>query len=453
MGSTPESALKEIRRDGGPREPALPLLDDVADLPAILRVASLQRQSWWRWLLPPAILLCIVGVAFMPWQQSVSGTGRVVAYDPLERMVTLQSPLAGRVQRAHVVEGQVVKRDQLLFEIVDNDPNLLSNLRLQRDEVVRRREATSNRIAEVTALIEEQQRSLAESLAAARQRIAAAEIAAETARLQFDRIKDLYENRFGLASQRDYELALLSQRSTAAELESARAAYRQREADGSAAISVSRASRESARSDLAAASQAVTQLDIQINQTSMQRVFAPRDGIVFRVQANEGSFLSPRSALCSIIPETDSRMVEVWLDGNDMPLAFGRSTNTVTGEVRPGSEVRVQFEGWPAIAIIGPYRSPRGTFGGEVVLVDPLDNGKGKFRVLVAPKPDVIENGAPPRLEEWPPPRKLRQGVRAQAWVLAAQVPLWYEAWRLLNGFPANPAEEDPDKFEASLTR
>lgn len=443
----------KARSDGAPRDPALPLLDDVAELPAILRVASLQRQSWWRWLLPPAILMCLVAVAFMPWQQSVSGSGRVVAYDPLERLVTVEAPLAGRVQRAHVVEGQKVLRNQLLFEIVDNDPNLLTNLRLQRDEVVRRREASSNRIAEVTALIEEQQRSLAESLEAARQRIAAAEIAAETARLQFERIKDLYENRFGLASQRDYELSLLGQRSTAAELESARAAYRQREADGNAAISVSRANRESARSDLASAAQAVTQLDIQISQTSMQRVFAPRDGIVFRVQANEGSFLSPRSPLCTIIPETESRMVEVWLDGNDMPLAYGRSTNSASGEVRAGSDVRIQFEGWPAIALVGPYRSPRGTFGGEVVLVDPLDNGKGKFRVLVAPKPDLIENGGAPRPELWPPPAKLRQGVRAHAWVLAAQVPLWYEAWRLLNGFPANPAEGDPDKFEASVTR
>lgn len=453
MVRNPEPAPRNLRRDGDVRDPALPLLDDVAELPAILRVAGPRRQNWARWLLPPAILLCFIAVAFMPWQQSVSGSGRVVAYDPLERLVTVEAPLAGRVQRSYVVEGQSVKRQELLFELVDNDPNLLANLRLQREEVGRRREAASNRLAEVTVVIEEQQRSLTESLEAARQRIAAAEIAADTARLQFDRIKDLFENRFGLASQRDYELALLARRSTDAELESARAAYRQREADGNAAISVSRANREAARADLASAAQAVTQLDIQVSQTSMQRVFAPRDGIVFRVQANEGSFLSPRSPLCTIIPETDSRMVEVWLDGNDMPLAYGRSTNAVSGEVRPGSDVRVQFEGWPAIALIGPYRSPRGTFGGEVVLVDPLDNGKGKFRVLVAPKPDLIEGDGPPRPELWPPGKKLRQGVRAQAWVLAAQVPLWYEAWRLLNGFPANPAADDPDKFEAQLTR
>ncbi|MEI6541633.1 MAG: hypothetical protein WCO86_19235 [Planctomycetota bacterium] len=28
------------------------------------------------------------------------------------------------------------------------------------------------------------------------------------------------------------------------------------------------------------------------------------------------------------------------------------------------------------------------------------------------------------------------QGVRANGWVLLEQVPLWFEVWRQLNGFP-----------------
>jgi hypothetical protein len=68
-----------------------------------------------------------------------------------------------------------------------------------------------------------------------------------------------------------------------------------------------------------------------------------------------------------------------------------------------------------------------GTFGGKVVSVDATDNGRGKFRVLIRPD----ESDAP-----WPIDRFLRQGVRANGWVLLDQVPLWFEVWRQLNGFP-----------------
>jgi hypothetical protein len=36
----------------------------------------------------------------------------------------------------------------------------------------------------------------------------------------------------------------------------------------------------------------------------------------------------------------------------------------------------------------------------------------------------------------WPSDRFLRQGVRANGWILLERVPLWYEVWRRLNGFP-----------------
>jgi hypothetical protein len=96
--------------------------------------------------------------------------------------------------------------------------------------------------------------------------------------------------------------------------------------------------------------------------------------------------------------------------------------------------VRVQFEGWPAIQFIGWPSVARGTFGGEVVLIDPTDDGTGRFRVLVAPKPDVVDDGT--EVVEWPGTRWLRQGVQVNGWVLLQRVPLWFEIWRQLNGFP-----------------
>jgi hypothetical protein len=101
----------------------------------------------------------------------------------------------------------------------------------------------------------------------------------------------------------------------------------------------------------------------------------------------------------------------------------------------PGSLVRLQFEGWPAIQFMGWPSVAVGTFGGEVIAVDATDDGQGRFRIVVAPD---AEDAA------WPGTRWLRQGVRTKAWVLLRQVPLWSEIWRQLNGFPPVVADAEP---------
>jgi hypothetical protein len=114
--------------------------------------------------------------------------------------------------------------------------------------------------------------------------------------------------------------------------------------------------------------------------------------------------------------------------------------------VIPGSPVRLQFEGWPAIQFVGWPSVAIGTFGGEVVFVDAAGDPSGKFRVVVAPSPDVVMRDGKPTQVEWPGNRWLRQGVRANGWVLLQQVPLWKEIWRQLNGFPPVVAMDEPGK-------
>jgi len=112
--------------------------------------------------------------------------------------------------------------------------------------------------------------------------------------------------------------------------------------------------------------------------------------------------------------------VELWVDGNDVPL------------LRDGRHVRIQFEGWPALQFSGWPSVAVGTFGGRVAVIDAVDDGKGKFRVLVVPD----------RSEPWPSGRYLRQGVRAHGWILLNRVSLAYELWRQFNGFPPAIPEE-----------
>ena len=97
----------------------------------------------------------------------------------------------------------------------------------------------------------------------------------------------------------------------------------------------------------------------------------------------------------------DPDVVELMMDGNDVPL------------IAQGRPVRLQFEGWPALQFSGWPSIAVGTFGGRVLLVDSTDNGHGKFRVLVEKDP---------REDAWPGQNYLRQGVRANGWILLNQV-------------------------------
>ena len=127
-----------------------------------------------------------------------------------------------------------------------------------------------------------------------------------------------------------------------------------------------------------------------------------------------------------IVPETSELAVELCVSGNDMPL------------IKEGDNVRLQFEGWPAVQFVGWPSVAVGTFGGKVNRVFPTDDAKGNFRVLVSPHKTTDTDS------EWPDDRYLRQGVRANGWVLLKQVPLGYEVWRQLNGFPPTVADEQP---------
>ena len=172
-----------------------------ARLPALAMVGSVRAARIMARLLGLCFLAVLVGIVFLPWQQFVHGSGRVVAFNPMDRVQVVEAPLPGRVAKSFVVEGHSVKQGETLFEIVDNDPNLLGRLELQRAEAVARKAAVQERLDALGRQIDEQQRSLALSMDAARTRLDAARFAADAARLQFDRIESLFKDKRGLASQ------------------------------------------------------------------------------------------------------------------------------------------------------------------------------------------------------------------------------------------------------------
>lgn len=197
---------------------------------------------------------------------------------------------------------------------------------------------------------------------------------------------------------------------------------------------------KSAQSEQASVKQQYNIIQTQVQRQENQSVYASKTGTIYRILANAeagGQLVRPGERLAVLVPDIKSEqnpdngltgesypgiVTELYIDGNDLPL------------VRVGDRAILQFEGWAAVQFASYPEAAAGTFEGRVYLIDPTAEDQGRFRILVEPAPGT----------EWPDEAFLRQGVRAQGWVLIGEVRLGYEIWRLLNGFP--PAREVTSK-------
>lgn len=423
----------------------------------------------------PARLLVLIFVVlpfallFVPWTQTVHGIGRAIAFNPLQRPQFIVSPIEGRIKKWYVVEGDQVKKGQRVVELVDNDPNLELRLLDEERAILDRLRAAEERVRDIEARIRnlENSRDLAIAVQTSilrqeqarvqtfEQELLEAQAALEAAKPNYERMKALFESQQGgLASQRDVELAKQALETAQAKVKQAEArvklgrasekaaedSLKKVDADTAAMINLETASRRSAEAEVAAIRRDKAQIEVRIARQRAQYVDAPADGTVFRLLANaeEGGLLvRPGERLAILVPNVEEQradsadltekdypgiVTELFVDGNDMPL------------IHKGDPVRLQFEGWPAVQFVGWPSVAVGTFGGRVYLVDPTSDESGRFRILVEPDKDD---------EPWPDQRYLRQGVRAQGWVLLNRVSIGYEIWRHLNGFP--PTREPPE--------
>ena len=169
----------------------------------------------------------------------------------------------------------------------------------------------------------EQKLAKIEALKSAREDIAAATIERETAQLNLTRIENLFKK--GLESKRNLEAAILRRDSAVAALNAAEADLIQTEKTFDSTISATQAEIEGARGSIAAAERDLKNMEISVNRTSRQVITAPRDSYVLKVPVTDGSYLKPGTLICQLIPQTDSRFVEIMVDGNDVPLLTARN--------------------------------------------------------------------------------------------------------------------------------
>lgn len=396
------------------------------------------------------LVTMVLTMAAVPWQQSSAGRGRVVAFAPVDRQQTIDAPVEGRVQRWHVVEGQRVRAGDPIVDIADTDPDFVTRLGRERDAVRARIEAAEARVRAVETRVDALRSSQTSAVAAAGSRsrmgedrvraaenaLHASEATHKAARANVERQQALFTE--GLSSKRALELAEAEEVRARTDVDRARnalgAARSEVEALGSdrakvendafASIGDALAAKASAQADIASASAELARIETRLARQATQHVRAPSNGIILRITARQGGdIVKGGDVLAHFVPDTDAQAVELWIDGNDVNL------------IHPGAPVRLQFEGWPAVQFSGWPSLAVGTYAGKVAFVDPHDDGKGRFRVVIIP------DGTNP----WPARQYLRQGTRTTGWVLLGRVKIGYEVWRQLNGFPPEWTTDSTD--------
>ncbi len=405
------------------------------------------------------LVISIVAMVFVPWRQTARGIGTVVALDPQERPQAVKSPSKGVISyiKPGLREGSFVEKGEIVVRLT---PFAAEGV-LQVDTQIttlEAKEASALASLEVAKQAAELQISSGESMAKSlAQDYQAAVKKWEQAKNEVDSLKaelDDKQNQLRIAKEVS-GVGLVSQQelfSKEQDVESAKAKLEKAEnyvQEVYAALNSKEEEIEAKRQEIDIKNREANQkvleqmqkvntiekeiLEVRNKRSELDRleVPAPKSGRIQQWYGLEGSdTVKEGDQLFVIVPETDALAVEMFVSGNDMPL------------IHEGDRVRLQFEGWPAVQFVGWPSVAIGTFGGKVNRVFPTDDGKGNFRVVVTPDNHF------PREDGWPDDRYLRQGVRANGWVLLNEVPLGYEIWRQLNGFPPTISDSAPGDKE-----
>ncbi|GAB4403969.1 MAG: biotin/lipoyl-binding protein [Microscillaceae bacterium] len=415
------------------------------------------------WLM--GILLFMLVCLFLPWQQNVEGTGKVTALSPQDRPQEVNTAIAGRIKEWRIQEGQFVKKGDTLVVLEEIkadyfDPELLKRLEEQLQAKSQGIGANQQKIQALNALIQARQSGLQLSLQKARNKyqqatlkvridsadFEAEKLALQIAERQYGSYNDLFQaNNNGdipLISRTEWEKRrqklqevqakligkenkLLVSRNelinARIELNSLEAEYADKISKAQSDLSSSLATLADKEGDLSKLRNYYANMSIRNQQYC---VLAPQDGyIVKALKSGVGETVKETNAICTIQPSEPRVAVELYVKAMDVPL------------ISKGRTVRLEFDGWPALQVSGWPSVAVGTFGGIIQVIDLVDSKEGKYRILVTPDPR----------EPWP--KQVRVGSGVYGWVMLDDVPVWYEIWRQLNGFPPSlyeePSEED----------
>jgi multidrug efflux pump subunit AcrA (membrane-fusion protein) len=400
------------------------------------------------WLTGIGIFLILV--LFLPWTQNINANGHVTTQFQEQRPQQINTIIPGRIVKWYIKEGDFVKKGDTIIELADIkddylDSNLIDRTRDQlkskEDKMLFYKEKISaiegqlssieqNRDLKISAYenkIQQYKRKvLSDSL-----EMVSAEVEYKIAEDQLKRGKQLYnqgvislielEKRTG---QNNKALAVLTEKqqkllNTKQEITIAQIEINSIKQDANDKIYKSKGEIASSRGEIA-----VTNGDIAKNSNVLANyisrgrqkwLIAPQDGqIIKSKKSGINEIVKEGEMIVEMVPNNINYAVELFVDPMDLNL------------IEANQQVRLTFDGFPAIVFSGWPQSSYGTFAGTVTMVENNRNDNGKFRIMVIPDSS---------LKVWP--SSLRPGTGARGFALLKTVPVWYELWRQINGFPA----------------
>lgn len=394
----------------------------------------------------------------LPWTQNIQAPGNVTALRPDQRPQSIHSIIPGRIVKWHVKEGDFVnKGDTILFisEIKDEyfDPSLLKNTEQQLkakelsvSSYMEKVKALDNQVDAMNQTrmlkLEQAQNKVQQALLKIKSDsidLQASILNEKIAQEQLQRMEQLY--REGLKSLTDLESRKLKlQEASAKKISQENKVLTSRNEMINSLVELSAIKTEfndkiaktesdkySALSSMYDAEAVVTKLQNQYMNYSVRSgyyyITSPQDGYITKaMKTGIGENIKEGEEIVSIMPSNYELAVEMYVMPIDLPL------------IEKNQPVKIQFDGWPAVVFSGWPNVSYGTYDGKVVAIDNFISENGKYRLLVAADST-----------SYPWPKELRVGAGANTMSLLKDVPIWYELWRKINGFP-------PDYYKLNQT-
>jgi adhesin transport system membrane fusion protein len=386
---------------------------------------------------------------FLPWTQNIRSRGEVSTLNPEQRPQEINSIIAGRIVKWYVQDGDMVNKGDTILqisEIKDDylDPQLTDRTAEQlkakgdatqfyKDKVgqadvqlVAIRQSLSLKIEQLRNKVKQytlQIQSDSISMLAANNQL-------KIANEQLKRQKEMFDA--GLKSLTEFEQRQqLYQESLSKKIGAENKFYNGKNELLNIKIDLSAITQEylekiskttgdkfTAQSQASTGESEIAKLRNQLSNYKLRKGFyfiiAPQNGQVLQtIKSGIGETVKEGEKLLAIVPQYFSKAVEIYISPTDLPL------------INKGARVQIQFDGFPAIVFSGWPEASYGLFTGKVEAIDNNIDVSGKFKVWV--KPDL-------NTQPWPETLKL--GTGCQSIALLKNVPIYYELWRQLNGFP-----------------
>ena len=416
-----------------------------------------KRSRVKRWFL--FIFLGGIIVLFLPWTQNIKVQGNVSTLYQEQRPQQLNSPIPGKIIKWYVKNGDYVKKGDTLLQLSEVKEDYLDPLLVKRTEqqvdakkgLQKYYEAkvgtTNSQLQALNSARDLKLSQLKVKISQLNNKLAGEEAELEAAKNelrmtsdQYERQKKMYEE--GLVSltqfqQRSvsYQNALAKKTATENKLAQTRQEIVNVSIEQNATIqdyneklSKTEGDRFQSMGQIEGSDGDIAKLENQVaNYRARQGLYfviASQDGQVVQInKAGIGEILKDGESIATIVPDKVDNAVEIYIKPVDLPL------------VKEGQRVMCIFDGLPAIVFSGWPNSSYGTFAGKVIAVENNISANGMFKALVIQ--DKNE-------KQWPP--KIKMGTGVQGIAILNDVPIWYELWRNINGFP-------PDYYEVKTEK